>query len=490
MRHETCLAEGGWKMSKIPILAIIFLLEFLGGCASTSRDKTLDEMGKSAADQSGYQVQWNTSITDSGEISEEVRKLLQDNLNADIAVQIALANNRHLQATFEELGIAHTTLVQAQLPDNPALDASVRFLEDGAGEVINFALTENVLSLLLIPSKKSLAREKMDAAMLKVACVTMDLALEARTAFYAYQSAEQFHEMRKSILNASEASYDMAQRIHKAGNMTDLDLANERALYEQSKLDLSAAETEAAEARERVNAVLGLWGKDIEWKSEKRMPEIPDKEPGNKDAEKTAIAKSLDLKLARKQLEITAQKYGITKTELTFPDLSIGVESEKSETEVWSHGPALTVTLPLFNRGQALKPAAEAELRREWKEYLALAVEIRSETRTAVYRMKLARQQALYYMNVMLPLRNRITNETQQRYNAMLVGVFELLQAKQHEIEAGAHYIRELQNYWIARAELEQILSGRILKSSPHRGLLPVIQREVFGEFAGSREND
>ena len=43
----------------------------------------------------------------------------------------------------------------------------------------------------------------------------------------------------------------------------------------------------------------------------------------------------------------------------------------------------------------------------------------------------------------------------------MLVGAFQLLQAKQAEIEAGVEYIDALRDYWVARTQLEQVESGR-----------------------------
>ena len=65
----------------------------------------------------------------------------------------------------------------------------------------------------------------------------------------------------------------------------------------------------------------------------------------------------------------------------------------------------------------------------------------------------------------MLPLRHEITEQTQRQYNAMLVGAFQLLQAKQAEFEAGVASIDALRDYWIARTELEQIQSGRTSRS-------------------------
>ena len=52
-------------------------------------------------------------------VRAEVRRLLQRALTADRAVQIALLNNRGLQAAYNELGIAEAAMVAASLPPNP-----------------------------------------------------------------------------------------------------------------------------------------------------------------------------------------------------------------------------------------------------------------------------------------------------------------------------------------------------------------------------------
>jgi cobalt-zinc-cadmium efflux system outer membrane protein len=87
---------------------------------------------------------------------------------------------------------------------------------------------------------------------------------------------------------------------------------------------------------------------------------------------------------------------------------------------------------------------------------------VRAAARAAHHRLVAARTRAVYYRNVILPLRQEITTQTQLQYNAMLLGAFQLLRAKQAEIEAGAEYVDALRDYWVARAGVEQITSGRI----------------------------
>ena len=51
--------------------------------------------------------------------------------------------------------------------------------------------------------------------------------------------------------------------------------------------------------------------------------------------------------------------------------------------------------------------------------------------------MTAARKRFEHFRDNVLPLRQRIVQQSQLHYNAMLLGVFELLEAKQKEIDAG-----------------------------------------------------
>jgi hypothetical protein len=56
--------------------------------------------------------------------------------------------------------------------------------------------------------------------------------------------------------------------------------------------------------------------------------------------------------------------------------------------------------------------------------------------------------------------------------------VFQLLQAKREQIEAGRQFIESLRDYWLARTAYNQTLSGRV-------GAVPRLEAR-----AGRREDD
>ena len=72
----------------------------------------------------------------------------------------------------------------------------------------------------------------------------------------------------------------------------------------------------------------------------------------------------------------------------------------------------------------------------------------------------------MYYRDILLPLHERIVNESQLQYNAMQLGPIQLLRAREQQIETAVAYIEALRDYWLARGDVGQIQSGRLPKSN------------------------
>ncbi|HEX2928177.1 MAG TPA: TolC family protein, partial [Candidatus Binatia bacterium] len=125
--------------------------------------------------------------------------------------------------------------------------------------------------------------------------------------------------------------------------------------------------------------------------------------------------------------------------------------------------------IPLFDQGQARVGRTAAELRRFQQEYYALGVRIRAQARALRDRLEGAGDRAKYYRDILLPLHERIVNEAQLQYNAMQLGPLQLLRAREQQIETAVSYIGALRDYWVARADTGQLLSGRL----PNAATLP-----------------
>jgi outer membrane protein, heavy metal efflux system len=437
------------------------------GCASVALNAGFDEVRATVEERSKLKLFWNNGTELDKETAEKIGSLLKGNLTADQAVQIALLNNRDLQALYSELGVAQADLVQAGLLRNPIFDAAILFpVTNGGKPKLELSAVMNFLDIFYIPLRKRVAAARFEEAKLRITGVVLDFSARVRTAFFLHQANEQMLELRQTIVQALVASSELSRRLNEAGNITDLDFARDRALLEAGKLALRSAEVAARQGREELNILMGLWGNQTEWQTDARLPDIPQEPMQTENIERIALDRSVDLLNARQRLVFAGEQLGFNRWTALLPEMQAGTGSEREEDGSWKVGPVFEFPIPLFDQGQARIGRSMAELRRAQQDYYALAVRIRSTARSIRDRMEGARDRALYYRDIMLPLRERILNESQLQYNAMQLGPFQLLRAKEEQIETAVAYIEILRDYWLARGDIGQILSGRLPSSN------------------------
>lgn len=451
--------------------AIAVLLVFMvAGCANVPREAGFRNVQESVQERIGLRIIWDQATDADAAANESVRALLDQDLSVDESVQIALLNNRRLQATYEGLGIAQADLVEAGLLQNPVFLGQIR-LPGRPANPWEADVTQNFLDIFILPLRKRVAQAEFERVKSRVASDVVEHAAQVRIAFYRLQGATQLRELRGTASEATEASAELATRQFQAGNISDLDRSNEQALHEEAMSEFLRSEADVQTLRERLNALMGLWGEDADrWQIVSRLPAPPEPEFSLDRLEALALSQRLDLSQARREIEVVAQSLRLARLQrdtggITQFDVGGHYEREPEGTATW--GPSLEITLPIFNQGQPALARAEAQLRQSQQRYAALSAQIRSEVRVAGESMFAAHRLAERYRTNTLPLRERIVQESQLHYNAMQIGPFQLLQARAAQVDAGRHYIESLGDYWVARAELEQAVGGRLPVESP-----------------------
>lgn len=439
---------------------LVGLALMAGGCASTSPKVAFEEVQADLKQRGVERVHWHPGTEEDQQVAEAIEQLLEKDLTVESAVQITLLNNRRLQSAYQTLGIVQADLVQAGLLSNPIFGGQDRLPADGGIGTLELGVAQSFLEIFYIPLRKRVAKSQLEEAKIALTGLVFDFEYETRIMFYQSQANAQFVEMFEQVGQAMESGYDFARRLHAAGNITDLELNQQRDLYEQARVDLRQAEADLIHSRERLNQLMGLYGEQINWKITGRLEEIPGEEIDLERLESRVIEQSLDLKLAAQRIITAGQRLGFTKTTALIPWLDVGVEAEK--TDDWEVGPSLSFPIPLFDQGRPRIARNRAELRQEQELYTAFAVEIRSIARQYRNHLEAAKDMARHYHQVVLPLRERITNETQLQYNAMQVGLLELLRAREQQIEAGRAYIHSLYEYWSAETAIALLLRGRV----------------------------
>jgi cobalt-zinc-cadmium efflux system outer membrane protein len=438
------------------------------GC-SVPREAGFPEVRDRVAGRIGQAPHWHRDELAEQRIRDEVRRVLAEPLTSVSAVRVALVNNRGLQADLEELGVAQADLVEAGMIENPSLGIDVRF--PTTGDLSMFKIEGDIgidfISIFTIAARQRVAEEHFEAAKLSAAAAVLELCAEVRKAFYDVQAAQQLAKVNLTIAQAAQGSYDTAVALHRAGNISDLQMAQEQALYEEARLALLESDGEVVTAREQLNRLLGLWGADTSWTVSAELQGVPRDEAPLGQLENLAIAERLDLQAAKRRTLVVAEALGLQRSWGWLQSDEIGASLERETDGEILIGPHAELELPIFDQGQTRTAKLEAELRQSYHRVTALAVDIRSEVRLLREQLVMHRRKAEHYRDVVIPLRERIVQLSLEQYNFMLVGIFEVLEKKQREAEAYRDYVGAVRSYWATRAELERAVGGKLPSATP-----------------------
>jgi cobalt-zinc-cadmium efflux system outer membrane protein len=453
----------------IRAIAIVVLVA-AAGCVVPKKGG-FDDVSKSLAIRTPYRVHWSQGTEEDRQVEEETRRLLSQELTVETATQIALFNNPELQATYERLGVAQAEVVQAGLLRNPRLvfHYGFRILTPGFDEIVG-SVAGSFLDLLLMPLRKKLANAEFRRVKLEVGDAVLAKVDAVAQAFYAVQASTQIVEMQRTIIDAEQAATELAVRQHEAGNISDLDLSNEQAVYAQAKLDVARSQYQLLADREHLTQLLGVWGSDVEYQVAAKLPEVPVEEPDLAHLERTAVEHRLDLAASREELRTVAASLQITKSTRVVSVLDLGANGHRDPDGPTTIGPEIALELPIFDQKQAEVARLRAQLRATQRRADGMAIAVRSEVRMARNRLMAARLAIDFFAKALVPLRERIVELSQEQYNAMLLGVFQLLQAKQNQVHSYREYIEAVRDYWVARADLERAIGTRLPVAGDSKG--------------------
>lgn len=444
-------------------LVLVLPFSFLG-CATTSPRQAYGEVDHLVSERLGQSV----ALPQGADAKAPATAPSARPLTAETAVRTALLNNRRLRAELEEVGISQADFAQASRLPNPRIAGSWRVPDRPPSAVdAEYSLVGNLLDLLTLSARKTLAGHDLEAAKLHAADEVLRLASQTRTVFYRLEAQLQLVRDLGVIVRAGDAAADFARRQHEAGNITGLDLREQEASAAQGHLDLIEARERAAELREDLDRLMGLSGDDGGWAVADHLPPLPAADPDLGGLETIALRRRLDLATARARLAALTEALRMKQRTRFIPGVSAGVDTERTPDGQRVTGPTLDLELPLFDQGQPALAKLAAEVRQAGDRCEALETAIRSEVRKARDALVASREAAELSGGRLLPLRSAILQDTLLQYNAMQKSTRDLLLAKQSEEATLEQNVVLLRRYWLARVALEQAVGGRLPAAVP-----------------------
>ena len=318
----------------------------LGGCANFSADGGM----LAVQDQTGSVLSQNvvkiTNEADAVAAQARVQALLSKTMTAESAVQIALLNNRGLQAAYNELGISESEMVDASLPPAPTVSLASLM---GAELELERQIVQNVLALLTLPRRRDIAADRFRAAQSRAVEATLKTAAEARRAYQRAVAAGQIVKFLEESRLSTEAISELAKKLGETGAMPKLDQAREQAFYAEVSGQLALGRLRQRSEREKLNRALGLWGDQTNYRLPGTLKALPGKPEPENDIETRTVTSRADLEAARLDLAALAKEYGLTHATRFIDVLTVSALSRnevKSVTDVnYTLNPGLPATL-------------------------------------------------------------------------------------------------------------------------------------------------
>ena len=391
-----------------------------------------------------------------------MRGLLRRSLTVDSAVQVALLNNRGLQAAYNELALAETDLIADSLPPNPTFSIS-RIAGNGALEVER-RVVGDILALATLPFRSDIARERFRKAQLRAAEETLRLAAEVRRAYYRAVAANDLMVLFTDAKSTAQSTAQLAEKLGRTGSLNKLDQAREQAFYAETTADLAALRQEATSSRERLVRLLGLWDGDIAIRLPQRLPALPGRPRSLPGIEVDAVAHRLDLQMARIELAALAKSLNLTQASrfVTLIDVA-GIDRKTRDPEglpFKERGFDVQFQIPIFDGGEVRVRQATETYNQAFNVLTEKAVNVRSEARDAYRVYRSTYDIAGHYQREVLPLRQIITEEMQLRFSSMQVDVFALLTEARQRLAVLRAAIEAKREFWLAQSELQTAVNG------------------------------
>jgi outer membrane protein TolC len=201
------------------------------------------------------------------------------------------------------------------------------------------------------------------------------------------------------------------------------------------------------------------------------LPGLPGSARSVKAIEQDALHARVDVQMARLEMEVMANSYGLTRKThfLNVLDASGVSKTQKDRGEKHADGGGyeLVLEVPLFDFGKANVREAEQRYPEAANRLGQLGVNAASEAREAYGAYHATYAIAKKYESEVLPMHQTISAETELQYNAMQVDAFVLLETARERSRAKVAGIEAKRNFWLASTDLSVAMLGGTLDSEP-----------------------
>lgn len=314
---------------------------------------------------------------------EPVQFDLKDGLSPDEAAALAVIRNPDLRAIRDQHGIASAQLLQAGLLPDPQVSYTFAAPSGGTDLGMNNAfgigLSWQATSLIWRQNKMTAAEKQQQGVDLQIAWQEWQYAQAAKLATYQLIVYVQQQALLFEMAQRLEDNRARLQEAADLGLVTELERVAAVSAKNLVDIRLLALEQQMKQQLQRLNRTMGLkpyetvnLQQDIELMSELNVP----------------VYAELTHDIENHRLDLLALQRGYESQEETvhiavlrqFPQISIGFDHARDNSNLYTVGFGVSMTLPIFDRNQGLIALERATREQLFDQYTSRLFQARADT--------------------------------------------------------------------------------------------------------------
>ncbi len=391
-------------------------------------------------------------------------------LTPDQAAVLAVLVNPSLRAERARRGVAAAELFVAGILPNPQVSGSLDFVTGGTitPDLVTgygVGLGWDLQALVQLGAQRAAARANLQSVALDIAWSEWQIAQGAKLAVYRVIADEEQLARAREVDARLQKNLDVVRQATQAHEQTEVDLASAESASQDAHATALGLEKDLADQRLAMKKAIGL---------------PPDATVRLRDGISlpshisTPSYSSLTNNLEERRLDLLALKKGYESQEekvraailAQFPKINVGLSRASDTSNVHTIGPALTIDLPIFDRGQgsiALERATREKLR---DEYFNRIFESRSDVATALADIRQLEKQ-IAAAEAAVPVLQHLVEVYRVAIGQGNVNAFEYYSA-QNNLNQKTIQILKLKQQLIETQIALELAAGRYLPARPN----------------------
>jgi cobalt-zinc-cadmium efflux system outer membrane protein len=396
---------------------------------------------------------------------------LADGLTESEAAAIALWNNAAFQSDLTALGFARADLVEAGQLRNPILSLLFPWGPKQLEATVSLPLE------VFWQRPRRVAAAKLDYERVAESLVQTGLNL-IRDVKIAYADLALAIDRARTATEMWRQQTEIARIVEarlRAGDISELETNASRIDQRMAEEQAARFTREAAMARDRLRAMLGMQlgdpsfeitptvrATDAAWLA---SVSISNADPSTDEIDKLirqALAARPDVRAAEIAIESAGKRAGWERSKIL--SIAATIDANGSGKKGFEIGPGLQAELPIFNRNQGGIKRAEAEILRAARQYAVVRQRVAFEVQESLAQLIEARQSLASWQSSIIRTIEEDTRLAERAYQSGEVSYLFVLETSRRLNDARLREAESLAALRRASAQLERAMGGKFFE--------------------------